>query len=149
MNNLPFWSVTELTMSESHSSIFSNNCERIDTRVKCRLHMWHGDGCFIVMRGSSNTRLFYPSSFKSALDQNLQLTEASNRNINSSLSFNLHWKCSVRKTQVLNVLVRRGKANNRNGFSLCRNLFFFLFLPSGSKLSTNHILKSQLLKTKP
>jgi len=56
---------------------------------------------------------FYPSSFKSVLDQNLQLTEASNRNINSGLSFNFHWKCSVRgkRRLVLNVLMTGSKVN--------------------------------------
>lgn len=101
------------------------------------------------MRDSSNSRLFYPSSFKSALDQNLQLTEASNRNINSSLSFNFHWKCSVRKTRVLNVLVRRGKANNWNGFSLCRNLFFFYsYLRALNCLQTTYSTKITTVKNK-
>lgn len=74
---------------------FSYNCERIDAHVKWYFYVTLGQ---LLYRNAPFLKCspFYPSSFKSVLDQNLQLTEASNRNINSGLSFNFHWKCSVR-----------------------------------------------------
>lgn len=97
MNSLSLWSIMELAMSECHSySLFlSYNCECIDAHVKWYFYVTLGQ---LLYRNAQFLKRspFYPSSFKSALDQNLQLTEASNRNINSGLSFNFHWKCSVR-----------------------------------------------------
>lgn len=94
---------------------FSYNCECIDAHVKWYFYVTLGQLLYRKAQFLKRSP-FYPSSFKSALDQNLQLTEASNRNINSGLSFNFHSKCSVREgkilRRVLNVLVMESKVNS-------------------------------------